>query len=249
MAYFTYPMASDYYAHEWSDLQNYIKTDWPPKQAAHLGDLQHHLEAKALCIISMATRLMRAATQLSKPKGWKLIFIEATTLLFPMIELIGAARLGNAPNDRDWRPLACGIDWLLDPEFLATKDRQPFPGDDTMRVSTLGTHMNSLPGGPTVQELYHLRNYLVHGLKRIRPSSFSIESLQLSMSYELPQAIIAQAENGLKIYWRQLSNSDRNENPDWIIRLAEADIYPFCIKGSGLFEKGVIEPEIVYSLQ
>ncbi len=249
MAYFTCPMACAHYVPEWTDLQNYIKTDWPPEQAAHLGDLQHHLEAKALCIISMATRLMIAATQLSKPSGWKLIFIEATTLLFPMIELIGAARLGKAPVTSDWRSLACGIDWLLDPEFLTTKSRQPFPGEDTTRVSTLGPHMNSLPSGPTVQELYHLRNYLVHGLKSIRSPNFSIGSLQTSMNYELPRAIIAQAGVGLKIYWRQLSNSDGKENQDWINRLAEADIYPFCIKGSNLFEKGFIEPEIVYSLQ
>ena len=63
------------------------------------------------------------------------------------------------------------------------------------------------------------------------------------MNYELPKAMAMQAGIGLRIYWDQLKN-DR----DWIHRLAEAKIYPFGIIGSGRYEKGAIDPDVIYWL-
>jgi hypothetical protein len=249
MAYFSHAANTQHYMTEWESLLRYIKTKWPPEQAEHLGDLEHHIEAKALYVFTMARRLMRAAANLAnEANGWRPIFTEASTLLFPMIELVGEARLGNAPDDQPWRSLASGIDWLLNPDTLPQSNRTPFIGDDTNRVTTLGSYMTSLPTGPTFQELYHLRNYLAHGLKRIRSSGFSIEALQTSMNYQLPEAIVRQAYAGLVIYWRQLKNESGGESREWVTRLAQSDIYPFSISGSGIFEAGVIDPDIIYWL-
>jgi hypothetical protein len=248
MAYFAHTENTHHHLDQWEHLLNYIKTAWPTEQAAHLGDIDHHIEAKGLYVFTMARRLMTAAARLAQGNGWQPIFTETTTLLFPMIELVGEARLGSTTNDHAWRPLASGIDWLRDPEALPAKNRVLFPGDDGSRVNNLGQYMTTLPAGPTVQELYHLRNYLAHGLKAVRSSSFSVEALQTSMNYELPAAIVRQAETGLAIYWRQLRNADERESPEWVTRLAEANIYPFSISGSGIYDAGVIDPNIAYWL-
>jgi hypothetical protein len=64
------------------------------------------------------------------------------------------------------------------------------------------------------------------------------------MNYELPCAMAKQAKAGLAEYWRQLSSGPQN----WVTRLAKADIYPFGIMGSTVYEKGLIDPDIVYWL-
>lgn len=249
MAYFSYTEDSQYYLDEWQELLDYIQTDWPPGDAAHLGDLVHHIEAKALYVFTMSRHLIESAEKLPVNDNWSRIFIEATILLFPMIELVGEARLGKAQDPKSWRRLASGIDWLADPTIFPTRPNgsRNTLSTDAHRVSTLGSNMPTLPIGPRVQELYHLRNYLMHGLKNhLHRSAFDIGAVQSSMNYELPSAMIAQAKVGLATYWSQLRNDDGADG--WVTRLAEANIYPFRIMGSGIYEKGLIDPDIVYWL-
>jgi hypothetical protein len=47
-------------------------------------------------------------------------------------------------------------------------------------------------------------------------------------------------------YWEQLKSD--NGNGGWVSRLAQADIYPFIISGSGLYDCGLIDYNIVYLL-
>lgn len=250
MAYFTYVEDSHYYRSEWQELVDHIKTEWPQSAAAHLGDLDHHIEAKALYIFTMSQGLIKGAENLAR-KGWKSAFIEALILLFPMLELIGEARLGNEPKSGSWRRLASGIDWLIDPSMFphrSSRRLQDFSTDEG-RIGTLGNYMDTLSTGPKVKELYHLRNYIIHGLKNQKPKwNFDIGAVKTCMNYELPFAIVEQSKMGLATYWRQLSNLDGNFSQEWVVRLAEADIYPFGILGSPLFGRGLIRPEIVYWL-
>ena len=119
MAYFTYTEDSLHYPGEWQNLLNYIKNEWPSDDAAHLGDLSHHIEVKALFVLTMSRHLIDKAKILAtKSGGWKPVFVEASILLFPMIELIGEARLGSNQDNR----LGGGIDWLIDP-FSFPKSR------------------------------------------------------------------------------------------------------------------------------
>jgi hypothetical protein len=250
MAYFTYTENSHHYRDEWQELVNYIRTGWPSDTAAHLGDLAHHIEAKALYVFTMSRHLIEEAENLASRRGWKSVFVEASMLLFPMLELIGEARLGNASNPGSWRRLASGIDWLIDPLQFPRKSigtRQDFSTDEA-RVSTLGSHMSTLPTGPKVKELYHLRNYFIHGLKNQSDPNFDIGAVQTCMNYELPYAILEQSKVGLTTYWEQLRNPDDSAPQGWVTRLAEADIYPLGILGSPLYEKGLIDPDIVYWL-
>ncbi len=250
MAYFTHPENSYHYLNEWQDLLNHIRTGWPPDTTAHLGNLAHHIEAKALYVFTMSRRLIEEAENLAGRRGWKPIFIEASILLFPMLELVGEARLGNEPNSGSWRRLASGIDWLADPSVFPHRSSgtmRNFSTDED-RVSTLGIYMSTLPTGPKVKELYYLRNYFIHGLKNQPNPNFDIGAVQTCMNYELPHAIVEQSKVGLAAYWEQLRNPDSNAPQDWVTRLAEADIYPFGILGSSIYEKGLIDPDIVYWL-
>ncbi len=65
------------------------------------------------------------------------------------------------------------------------------------------------------------------------------------MSYQLPHAIISQAKVGLASYWQQLKNNDRKQSQDWIDHLAKAKIYPLRVRGSVVFDNGLIDPDIV----
>ncbi len=128
-----------------------------------------------------------------------LVFVEASILLFPMVELIGEARLGNVPHSGSWRRLANGIDWLIDPSVFSSRSsgtRKAFSTNND-RVNTLGNYMSSLPSGPKVKELYHLWNYFIHGLKNQDDPNFDIGAVQTSMNYELPYAITKQSKAGL----------------------------------------------------
>ncbi|MBC8253024.1 MAG: hypothetical protein H8E35_03230 [Ardenticatenia bacterium] len=250
MAYFQYPEDSHHYRNEWQGLLDYIRTEWPAERKADLGDLDHHIEAKALYVFTMSRRLIEEAENLASRKGWKPIFVEASILLFPMLELVGEARLGNEPNTGSWRRLASGIDWLIDPLGLPHRSsgtRNSFSSDES-RVGTLGNYMSTLPTGPKARELFHLRNYHIHGLKNQPDQDFDIGAVQTCMNYELPCAIIEQSKVGLVANWEQLRNADGSALQDWITRLAEADIYPFGILGSPIYEKGLIDPDIVYWL-
>jgi hypothetical protein len=79
---------------EWNQVLNQIK-GWKFSNSIS-GQISQSLEAKALYVFTMAQRLMRAAHWLCERKnGEGLVFLEATVLLFPMIELLGYARLDN----------------------------------------------------------------------------------------------------------------------------------------------------------
>jgi hypothetical protein len=156
--------------------------------------------------------------------------------------------MGNETHNGSWRRLASGIDWLINPMDFPTRSsgtRDSFSKDDS-RVNTLGKYMQTLPSGPKVRELSHLRNYFMHGLKNQGDPSFDIGAVQTCMNYELPYAAIQQAKSGLAIYWKQLRNEDRCGSAEWVTRLAEADIYPFGIIGSDIYDKGLIDPDIIY---
>ena len=251
MAYFQCPEDSHHYRNEWQELLDYIKTEWPTKKKADLGDLDHHIEAKALYVFSMSRHLIRTAEILANRcirEKWKQVFVEASLLLFPMLELIGEARLGSYPGS--WCRLASGIDWLLDPTIIpqmSNRTKADFQTDDT-RVSSLGAYMSTLRTGPKIKEIFHLRNYFTHGLKSQSDPDFDIGAIQTCMNYELPYAIVEQSKVGLVAYWEQLRNADGSALRDWMTRLAKADIYPFGILGSPIYEKGLIDPDIVYWL-
>jgi hypothetical protein len=159
-----------------------------------------------------------------------------------MLELVGQARLGGEKVP----VLSSGIDWLIDPlMFPRTNRTKKDLKTDRDRIGTLGNYMTTLAGGPQVRELFHVRNYFTHGLKNQRDTDFDIGAVQTCMNYELPYAIAQQAKTGLAVYWKQLRNVDRNGPTKWVTRLAEADIYPFGIMGSPIYEKGLIDPNIV----
>lgn len=240
MAYFTHTEDCCHYPDEWQRLLGYIKTEWPRKYTADAGQLEHHIEAKALYVFTMSRHLIEATEKLPKDGIWKPIFVEASLLLFPMLELVGQARLGNEKGE----VLGSGIDWLLDPrEFPRGRTAKDLKVDED-RVATLGKHMTTLPEGPRISEIFHIRNYFTHGLKNQHDPNFDIGAVQTSMNYELPCAITKQAKAGLAMYWRQLINGPQG----WVTRLARADIYPFGIMGSIIYEKGLIDPDIVYWL-
>ena len=85
-----------HYPSEWEAVVNQIK-GWPSDFGYRdkLGNdylsplpqqISHHLEAKALYVLSMTRRLVRASYGLFDRAGdWHLIFVEATSLLFPLV--------------------------------------------------------------------------------------------------------------------------------------------------------------------
>jgi hypothetical protein len=240
MAYFTHIEDCSCYPGEWEDLLKYIKTKWPKNYSADLGQLEHHIEAKALYVFTMSRHLIEATESLPGDGNWKPVFVEASLLLFPMLELVGQARLGDEKGEL----LGSGIDWLLDPlEFPKCRMAKDLKADED-RVRTLGKYMTTLPEGPRIREIFHIRNYFTHGLKNQHDRDFDIGAVQTSMNYELPYATAQQAKAGLAVYWRQLSNGPQS----WVTRLAKADIYPFGIMSSTVYEKGLIDPNIVYWL-
>jgi hypothetical protein len=243
MTYFTHTEDSHHYIDEWKCLLNYIKTKWPPDYAADLGGLEHHIEAKALYVLTTSRHLIEAAEALVQQGNWRPVFVEASLLLFPMLELVGLARLGGEQG----QIMSSGIDWLVDPLMFPRPNRTTNDlKTDGDRIGTLGRYMKTLADGPRVRELFHVRNYFTHGLKNQRDTNFDIGAVQTCMNYELPYAIAQQAKVGLVVYWKQLRNVDRKGPTEWVTRLAEADIYPFGIMGSPIYEKGLIDPNIIY---
>jgi hypothetical protein len=249
MAYFIHTQVCQHHPNEWQSLLNYIRHEWSPDNAAHLGDLAHHIETKALYVFTMSRHLIEKAESLATSGNWKPVFVEASILLFPVLELVGEARLGNEPRMGSWRRLASGIDWLVDPSAFPTRSsgtRDDLSTDNAV-VSTLGNHMSTLPSGPRVRELFHLRNYFLHGLKNQDDPNFDIGAVQTCMNYELPYAIAEQARVGLAVYWAQLRGAG-SSSQNWVRRLAEADIYPFGVLGAPIYEKGLIDPDVIYWL-
>jgi hypothetical protein len=215
---------------------------WPPDWQARFTSPVHHIEAKALQLFTIARRYVRSADQLAQANGnrWQLIFVEATSLLFPVIELIGEAR-------RDKRvassALGAGIQWLRDPGYLPPAQTNNDVKVDTRRLDTLLPFMTRAHG-PQVSDLFFIRNYFLHGLKSHRDPTVSIADL---MNYELPRAIARYSEIAMRDYWQQLKQDDGTH--DWVSRLAQADIHPFPIQGSNHFEAGLIDPDIIEYLE
>jgi hypothetical protein len=139
MGYFKFTGVSGDYRDEWNDVVTQVQS-WPSKYRTCRYSLpeqmSHHLEAKALYVFTMARRLVCSAYRLSKAEGgnWKLIFVEATSLLFPMIELVGHARLGTGGSSKS---LWAGILWLHNPD--ETPCSPAAPQADTTQVPKLLT--------------------------------------------------------------------------------------------------------------
>ena len=98
--------------------------------------------------------------------------------------------------------------------------------------------------GPQVSDLFFLRNYYLHGLKEHSDPTITIADI---INAELPYAITQQAETAMRAYWNQLLQDDGSHG--WIERLVNADIHPFVIQGSELFEAGLVDPDIVDYLE
>ena len=92
-----------------------------------------------------------------------------------------------------------------------------------------------------IGHLVSLRHYLLHGSKNAKVP------IQDIINYELPGFIIEKAQPAMSDYWKQLRQDDGNQY--WLERLARADIRPLQIQGSGLFEKGLVDPDIVDYLE
>jgi hypothetical protein len=136
---------------EWEEVIRQVQkwSNWHDdelyKQMSGYGDPHdieaRHLEAKALYVFTMARRWVRAVYQLArstrdwvKSRGnvladgeeWKLVFVETTSLLFPMIELVAHARLDDREATTAYKRnevpvvanLWAGLHWLRDPKWL-----------------------------------------------------------------------------------------------------------------------------------
>ena len=249
MGYFQVSRTCAHYDADWEAVATQIK-QWPPVYqpgrdiAQRLDQYKlfqqppdQGIEAKVLYVFTVARRLIRSAYQLAKVNGhrWNLIFIETSSLLFPMIELVGEAR--KVPRTQE---LGAGIRWLQTPENLPTGQD---PIQDTTPVNSLANYMNA-KGIPRVCDLYYLRNYYLHGPKNLKDSTVPIADL---VNAELPYAITQQGEHAMRVYWQQLRQDDGTHG--WIERLAAADIRPFAIQGSDIFDAGLVDPDIVDYLE
>lgn len=236
MPYFLNPPHCEHYHAEWEDYLEHAKSVHGIYELFG-NNLSHHLEVKALATISIAARLISAADELGENSGWKIMFIETLSLLFPMIELIGHARLASRISNEN---LGAGIEWLLDPKVPASGNNLEKIKSDNRRLTSLVNHMEVHSHGPQVRELFFIRNYFLHGLKNHKENSVSMADI---LNFELAQSIIPEAKNGLVIYWNQLRNDDGKQG--WLSRLANADIEPLIIQGSTYFEKGYIDPFLI----
>lgn len=247
MAYFNFTNVDcACYKPEWDAVIEQVQ-GWSPERKGYLRGLIHHLEAKALHVFTMASRLVYSAYVLADFEGrnWKLVFVEPLTLLFPMIELVGEARLGRNQGHK----LGAGIEWLLDPSSYPSVYPPGTPPTDvlkrdTRRLTSLESFMVDHSDGPEVSNLFHLRNYYLHGLKNLGEKGVLLKDI---VNYELPYAIASQAEIGLRVYWEQLCSDDGNQG--WVDRLAHAKIQPLPIPGSGGLDEGLIDYWIVDYLE
>jgi hypothetical protein len=210
--------------------------------------VSHPLEAKALYVFTMARRLTRAAHWLNqRANGWKLVFIEATVLLFPMLELMGYARLDDrqvgkhhpsrkgVSADVSNVNLWAGLHWLRDPNWL------PVVADNKQKADT--TQL----GRWQIGHLVALRHYLLHGSKKAKDEKGKPIPIDDIINYKLPGFIVGRAQQTMQDYWEQLKQDDRSQG--WLERLARADIRPLKLQGSNLFGEGLVDPDIVSCLE
>lgn len=236
MAYFKHVRDSEWYNQEWQELINYFRNEWEQNNQFKLQKVTHPIEAKALAILSIARRLNSTAWDIGNP-NWKAKFVVALPLLFPMIELIGHARVGEGDNNAN---LAAGIEWLMDTNTLPTKQDKDGIKQDDRRISKLGDFFEDHDKrGPRVNDLFFIRNYFIHGLRFHGDQSHSMSDM---MNYELPKAIVLRGNICISEYWKQLINDDGTRG--WVDRLAKARIEPFIVQGLP-FEYGLIDPSIV----
>lgn len=242
MALFYYHQQCRWYPREWEALLHHIQGDASPRQFRELSGVTHQIEVKALYVFTLFRHLIERAETMPLDGNWKLVFVEAMMLLFPMLEVVGDARLGASPGSR----LGSGIEWIMDPL------RPPSSGvserhlaANNSRIASMGKHMPSLPSGPRVRELFHIRNYFIHGVKNQHDPDFDIGAVRTSMNFELPIALVAQAKVSLRHYWSQLTSHLPSSSRAWVGCLADADIYPFGIMGSPTYERGLVDPGIL----
>jgi hypothetical protein len=190
------------------------------------------LEVKALHVFTMARRLIWAARQLAKiirkevdlsgGDEWKPVFVEATSLLFPMIELVGHARLANPGSNAS---LWGGLHWLRDPAWLPPSNPISTQSDPRKLAKWQIGHLVSL------------RHFYLHGSKQSKIPIYDV------LSFELPGVMVELAEKAMPAYWKLLKKDDGSQK--WVERLADADIHPLVISGDKQVEKGLIDPDIV----
>jgi len=241
MAYFQVNISCVHYQVNWQALISFIKDEWPKNKSQCLVDLEYPIEAKALAMFSMALRLVKAADILGR-KSWKRYFIEISMMLFPMIELIGYARLGKGGSNKS---LISGYEWLRNPRQPPSGRTKEGIKNDNIRLSSLGRHMKYHDKtGPTLYDMYRTRHYYLHGIK---DEDDDINTIQDVLNFELPMSIVKQAPLALKAYWQLLKAGDGKS--DWINNLAKAKIYPLIIQSSVYFDKGFIAPEIISWLE
>jgi len=240
MSYFQSNLQCAHYPEQWSHVLQQVHGWRSPYSIAK--DISQSLEAKALYVFSIARRLTRAAYGLYlQTNGWKPIFLEATVLLFPMIELVGYSRVDDNEVERVFGNrdvsgvnLWAGLHWLRDTEWLPTVQDTHQRADPTLFSKWQIGHLLSL------------RHYLLHGSKQVsyRGSQVPIDDI---IHFELADYIVAQVHKALPKFWQQLRQDDGNQR--WIERLAQADIRPLKIQGSKLYEDGLIDPDIVDCLE
>ncbi len=248
MTYFKSPTPPDpNYESKWQAVVTQIRA-WPFPSSIK-ADISQPLEAKALYVFSIARRFMRAAYAVrSANPGWKPIFLEATALLYPMIELVGYARLdpqevatrpGRRSNSADVPSinLWAGLHWLADYTFVPKVDNNDQGSDPTIFADR------------TIGQLITLRHFLLHGSKQARDRSGKPTDIETILNYRLPESIISAALVSMPAYWRQLKADHGTTSPYWLERLAQADIRPLVIQGSGYFEAGLVDPDIVECLE
>lgn len=241
MPYFKVSINSTAYNDEWVALVKYIKShsSWN-EYRAHLGQLTYPLEAKALQIFTIGSRLTNAVSELaeSHKNNWTEIFVETLILLYPMLELIGSSRLGRGLQHNE--SLFAGIEWLRDINVVPVSQKQK---------QILSSHItiDSLPSRPTVRDLFCIRQYFLHGIKSPSDTKDLPNSEMADiMNYHLPKEIVPLARTRMHEYWEQLKDDDGSGH--WINALSQANIYPCMIKGSELYDYGLIDPDITYRL-
>ena len=253
MGYFSSEVANvscSHYRIEWEEVVKQIR-GWPPVlggRECHLREeIGHHLEAKALYVFTLGRRLVSSAARLADRAdgGWHEIFIEATCLLFPMVELVGCARLDTGQVWRHYPnqgvpSAAClwaGFQWLRDPGWI------PVVSDNKLKHETQTLEKDRWEIG----HLIALRNYFLHGSKEAKDRRGTVIDVWDIMSFELPRVLIERAKCGMRRYWSLLKLDDGNQG--WVQRLADADIRPLVIEGSGFFERGLVDHSIVDYLE
>ena len=228
---------------EWDEVLDQIR-GWGNSYSVS-KEISQPLEAKALYMFTVARRLMRTAHSLVKPPdNWKPVFIEGTILLFPMLELVGHARLDATnvrgqygKNDVSTVDLWAGLHWIDNVDCV------PQVNDKHQKTDPAQL------GRWQIGHLVSLRHFLLHGSKNVVATDKASRPIPIEdiINFEFPGFIIEKAQPAMMNYWRQLKQDAGTQS--WLQRLAQADIRPLKIEGSGVFEKGLVDPDIVDCLE